>query len=103
METCSMFFGIFDALDLWVVIPFLLGYFSWKFLFVGLDVRYEKLPEKTYIEDDAASTTSSDDEDEKPPVPEDISSELQRLREEILRERAQLDNLEEPTPGNGPQ
>jgi len=89
METCSIFFGVFDALDLWVILPFLLGYFSWKFLFVGLDVRYDKLPEKTYTDDDAASTVSSDDEDEKRPAADDISSELLRLREEIRLERAE--------------
>lgn len=105
METCSVFMGIFDAFDLWVVIPFLLGYFSWKFLFVGVDIPYEKLAEKTHqynVEDDTVSTTSSEDEDDKPPAPEDISSELRRLREEILRERAQCDKHEETDPGSGP-
>eukprot|EP00746_Dinoflagellata_sp_MGD_P069452 gnl/MRDRNA2_/MRDRNA2_28446_c0_seq1.p1 gnl/MRDRNA2_/MRDRNA2_28446_c0~~gnl/MRDRNA2_/MRDRNA2_28446_c0_seq1.p1 ORF type:complete len:103 (-),score=28.16 gnl/MRDRNA2_/MRDRNA2_28446_c0_seq1:335-643(-) len=98
MEACSIFIGVFDAFDLWIIVPFLLGYFSWKFLFVGMDIRYDKLEAK-YIEDDAVSTVSSDDEDEKPPAREDISSELQRLREEILRERAQADKQEEPDVG----
>lgn len=99
MESCSYFAGVFDVLDLWVIVPFLLGYFSWKLLFVDVAVPGTDKTSPTKIVDEPTSPRSGsdveDDEQEDKPKPGDISSELERIREEIRKERAQVGRVSE--------
>eukprot|EP00746_Dinoflagellata_sp_MGD_P010325 gnl/MRDRNA2_/MRDRNA2_121277_c0_seq1.p1 gnl/MRDRNA2_/MRDRNA2_121277_c0~~gnl/MRDRNA2_/MRDRNA2_121277_c0_seq1.p1 ORF type:complete len:115 (-),score=19.35 gnl/MRDRNA2_/MRDRNA2_121277_c0_seq1:268-612(-) len=94
MESCSLFAGLFDALDLWVILPFLLGYFSWKFLFMDVTIPAGSHVKKI-VDEPTSPASNSDDEDNEQREqvePGDVLTELERLREEIRMERAQSDN-----------
>lgn len=82
MEAGSLMLGMVDAFDLWVIVPFLLGYFSWRLLFVGLELpsHGETGVGKKVVEEDEHDAAIA-------------AAELASLREEIRREREQNESL----------
>jgi hypothetical protein len=70
------------AFDLWIVLPFFLGYFSWRFLFVGFDLtsRYNRIcKEKSLSENDCCQQSDTDNDY--------CARALQDLRQELLKEK----------------
>lgn len=76
------------ALDLWILVPFILGYFSWRFLFVGFDfasrsTRICKEKSLSSYDDEPVVTKSIGD-----PSAVEIARKLRELRQEILSEKS---------------
>merc|ERR1712224_355119 len=70
------------AMDAWVLVPFFLGYISWRILFVGFELpsQYDRLAKKC-VHDPADFKCS------KNPSPAEVADTLAQLRKELLADK----------------